>query len=156
MEIRLVKAGIKDAEKLWRMQIRAFQKLFDKYQDTETSPAVEKIDKTVMRLNQSFTYYYFIEADHAIVGAVRVIDRHEKDTAKRISPMFVLPEYRNKGYAQKAMRLAEAEHGSTNWELDTILQEQGNCHLYEKMGYHPTGKTKVINEKMTLIFYIKD
>ena len=155
MKINLVRIGMEDAEKLWKMQVSAFQELYDRYQDTETSPAVEKIDKTIMRLNQSFTYYYFIEADHTVVGAIRVIDKHEKDIPKRISPMFVLPEYRNKGYAQKAMQLAEEKHGSTNWELDTILQEKGNCHLYEKMGYHQTGKTNVINEKMTLVFYKK-
>jgi len=39
--------------------------------------------------------------------------------------------------------------------LDTILEEAGNCHLYEKIGYMKTGKTEVINEKMTLVFYEK-
>ena len=27
-------------------------------------------------------------------------------------------------------------------EMDTILQEKGNLHLYEKMGYHRTGKVE--------------
>ncbi|XFO69495.1 hypothetical protein SPSIL_057290 [Sporomusa silvacetica DSM 10669] len=35
-----------------------------------------------------------------------------------------------------------------NWELDTILQEQGNCYLYEKLGYK---KMKSINSIMTLV-----
>ena len=26
--------------------------------------------------------------------------------------------------------------------LDTILQEKGNCYLYEKMGYRKAGKTE--------------
>ena len=47
------------------------------------------------------------------------------------------------------MRLAEEIHGSSGWELDTILQEKGNCHLYEKMGYKQTGETKVVNESTT-------
>ena len=46
-------------------------------------------------------------------------------------------------------------HGNENWELDTILQESKNCHLYEKMGYRRTGKTEVINERLTLTFYEK-
>ena len=25
------------------------------------------------------------------------------------------------------------------WKLDTILQEKGNCHLYEKCGFAPCG-----------------
>lgn len=67
-----------------------------------------------------------------------------------------MDEHRKKGYAQKAMLLAEEIHGNSNWELDTILQEKGNCYLYEKMGYYQTGKTEVINDKLTLVFYKKD
>lgn len=48
------------------------------------------------------------------------------------------------------------KHGSAGWELDTILQETGNCHLYEKMGYRRTAQCTVINDKMTLVGYEKD
>ena len=156
MGMKLIKIGIDDAEKLWKMQVKAFQGLYEKYQDTETSPATEKIDKIIMRLNQPFTYYYFIETNGIIVGAIRVVDRQEEGAAKRISPIFIMEEYRNKGYAQKALQLVEEIHGNTDWELDTILQEKGNCYLYEKMGYHQTGKTETINNKLTLVFYKKD
>lgn len=117
---------------------------------------MESMDKILMRLNQPFTYYYFIEADNTIVGAIRVVDKHEAGKTKRISPIFVMQEHRNKGLAQKAMILAEEIHGCSNCELDTILQEKGNCYLYEKMGYRQTGRTEVINDKMTLVFYKKD
>ena len=66
-----------------------------------------------------------------------------------------MPEFQGKGIAQKAIRLCEEMHGNENWELDTILQESKNCHLYEKMGYRQTGKTEVINERLTLTFYDK-
>lgn len=42
------------------------------------------------------------------------------------------------------------------WELDTILQEKGNCYLYEKIGYTQTGKMKPINDKMTIVSYEKE
>ena len=109
-----------------------------------------------MRLKQPFTYFYFIEADNTTVGAIRVVDKQEVGKAKRISPLFVMPENRNRGFAQIAIQLVEEIHGSLDWELDTILQEKGNCHLYEKLGYHQTGKTEVINDKMTLVFYKKN
>lgn len=156
MEVRLFRINIEDADKLWKMQVKAFQGLYEKYQDTETSPATESMDKILMRLKQPFTYYYFIEADNTTVGAIRVVDKHEAGKTKRISPIFVMQEYRNKGLAQKAMILAEEIHGYSDWELDTILQEKGNCYLYEKMGYHQTGRTEMINDKMTLVFYKKD
>ena len=154
--MKLIKIGIDDAEKLWKMQVKAFQDLYEKYQDAETSPATEKIDKIIIRLNQPFTYYYFIEVNDIIVGAIRVVDTQEEDRAKRISPIFIMKEYRNKGYAQKAIQLVEEMHGSSHWELDTILQEKGNCYLYEKMGYYQTGKREPINDKLTLVFYKKD
>ena len=61
MNMKLVRIGIDNAEKLWKMQVEAFQDLYEKYQDTETSPATEKIEKIIMQFNQSFTYYYFIK-----------------------------------------------------------------------------------------------
>lgn len=156
MEIKLIQAGPDDAERLWKMQVRAFQGLYEKYQDAATSPAAESVDRITARLEQPSTYYYFIEADGAAVGAVRIVDKKEEGRAKRVSPIFILEEYRNQGYAQRALQLAEAIHGSSNWELDTILQEKANCHLYEKMGYRQTGKTEALNDKLTLVFYKKD
>ena len=87
-------------------------------------------------------------------GAIRVIDHHN-DSPKKISPLFVMPEHQGRGIAQAAIRAVEAIHGSDNWQLDTILQEAGNCYLYEKMGYRRTGETKIINERLTLVFYKK-
>ncbi|WP_432650373.1 GNAT family N-acetyltransferase [Huintestinicola sp.] len=135
MKTQLKRITAREAETLWKMQVEAFQELYEKYQDTETSPATEPIDKILMKINQPFTYFYFIEEDNTKVGAIRVVDEKESGKPKRIAPVFVMPEYRNKGYAQKAIQLAEEIHGDSCWELDTILQEKGNCHLYEKLGY---------------------
>lgn len=154
--IQLIRISAQDAEKLWKMQVAAFQDLYAKYKDTETSPATEPLEKVVMRLEQADTYYYYIKVEDVIVGAVRVVDTKEANKSKRISPIFIMKEFRGRGYAQQAMQLAEEIHGSSGWKLDTILQEKGNCYLYEKMGYRQTGEAKVINERMTLIFYQKD
>ena len=56
----------------------------------------------------------------------------------------------------QAIRLAENLHGEHNWELETILQEKGNCRLYEKVGYKRTGRVDKINEYMDLVYYKKD
>ena len=87
---------------------------------------------------------------------IRIIDCKDGVTRKRISPIFIMPEYRNKGYAQQAIEEAERIHGKRFWKLDTILQETGNCYLYEKLGYHQTGKTEQINDRMTIVFYDKE
>ena len=153
-DICLVRASLSDAEKIWSMQKEAFTELFEKYQDFETSPATEPLERTVLKLKQSETYFYMIQFDGQTVGAVRVVDSRNNNR-KRISPMFILSGFRNIGIAQKAIKTIEEIHGSKNWELATIMQEKGNCHLYEKMGYRTTGETKIINDKLTLVFYQK-
>ena len=144
-----------DAEEIHAMQTEAFKELLEKYQDYDANPGNESIEKVEARLKQDFTFYYFICIGQQKAGAVRIVDKKESGKNKRISPIFVLPEFQGKGIAQKAIRLCEEIHGNDDWELDTILQERGNCHLYEKMGYRQTGKTKVINDRLTLTFYEK-
>ncbi|MBQ9537965.1 MAG: GNAT family N-acetyltransferase [Treponema sp.] len=155
MGIRLEKVARGDVEIVWKMQTEAFSGLLEKYRDYETSPAAEGLDKVLARFEQPWTSYYFIIADGSRVGAVRVIDKKD-GSRKRISPIWIMEEYRNRGYAQQAIKALENLCGSDNWCLDTILQEKGNCHLYEKMGYHRTGKTEKINDLMDIVFYEKD
>ena len=148
-------ATSEDLEKIWKMQVEAFAGLLEKYKDYELSPASEGIDKIEARFAQEGSAYYFIEAEGADVGVIRIVDRKD-GTRKRISPLWIMSFYRGRGYAQEAIRAAEDIYGSHHWELDTILQEKGNLHLYEKMGYHQTGKTARINDRMDLVFYEKD
>ena len=156
MALTLVRASIGDAELIWRMQRAAFQPLLEKYQDFDLNPACEPIEKVLMRLRQPFTYYYLLRLDGVDAGAIRVVDKQEPGKRKRISPLFVLPEYQGRGIAQQAISAAEALHGAHFWELDTIAQEAGNCHLYEKMGYRLTGENTPVNDRMTLVQYEKE
>ena len=154
MKIELIRATMADAEEIWRMQRIAFADLLARYQDYDTNPGSEPLEKVQWRMSQASTHFYFIQADGEITGAIRVVDAHD-DSRKRVSPLFVIPEHRGKGVAQAALRAADTLHGSENWQLLTILQEPGNCHLYEKMGYRQVGIAKVVNEKMTLVIYEK-
>ncbi len=43
-----------------------------------------------------------------------------------------------------------------SFELATILEEERNCFLYEKMGYKRTEVIKKLNDKTTLIYYKKE
>ena len=156
MDIKLIAANLEDLNTILQMQKEAFSELYAKYQDTETSPSTEEYEDILFRINQTETTYYFITADNVKVGVIRIVDCKDGVTRKRISPIFIMPEYRNQGYAQQAIKEAERIHGKQNWKLDTILQEKGNCYLYEKLGYHQTGKTEKKKKKMTIVFYEKD
>lgn len=152
--VELIRAGLSDAELIWRMQTKAFVPLLERYQDADTNPANEPLMRVRQRLEMKETFYYLIVLGGETVGAVRVVDP-QNGQRKRISPLFVLPEHQGKGVAQAALREAERMHGEGNWQLETIAQEAGNCRLYEKMGYRRTGEQTVINEQMTLITYEK-
>lgn len=155
MNIELKKANITEAELLHEMQVKAFMPLLQKYEDYDTNPANESVERILQRLKQPFTDYHFVMLNDLKVGGIRVM-RLDNGMRCRISPLFILPEYQGLGIAQETIRLVEEVYSpSKGWELDTILQEQGNCYLYEKFGYKQTGESEVINSKMTLVFYEK-
>ena len=153
--VQLLRAEERDAETARAMQQEAFRELLERYRDHDMSPATESLEKIRWKITHPGSYYYFILAGGQTVGAIRVLDLKD-GSRKRISPLYILPDHRGKGYAQAAMVEAQHIHGASHWKLDTILQEAGNCYLYEKMGYHQTGHMTVIKENMTIVDYEKD
>lgn len=74
----------------------------------------------------------------------------------KISALCVLPEYQNRGIAKEALKQIESYYpNARKWTLDTIFEEKGNCHLYEKMGYVKVGEVTLINERMSIVNYVK-
>ncbi len=162
LEVRYVRSPVQlllareiDAEMAQTMQQEAFAELLERYQDYDMSPATESLERIRWKITPPGSYYYFILAGDQTVGAIRVVDLKD-GSRKRISPLYIMPAYRGRGYAQAAMLEAERIHGADNWQLDTILQEVGNCYLYEKMGYHRTGHETIIKDNMTIVDYEKD
>ncbi|MCQ2513628.1 MAG: GNAT family N-acetyltransferase [Ruminococcus sp.] len=154
MKAILRQAEFEDCAKIHKMQVSCFMELFEKYKDYETSPATETLEKVQERFKQPFSKYYFIIVDNIEVGAVRII--HTGCHSMRISPIFVLPEYQNMGYAKMAMLELEKMYSDIKlWKLDTIEQEEKLCSFYEKLGYLPTGKRQDIKDNMTIVFYHK-
>nr|WP_254639239.1 GNAT family N-acetyltransferase [Cohnella sp. GbtcB17] len=128
--------------------------LLRKYEDFDTNPANETVEQIVERLQQPFSEYCLIVFNTLSVGAIRIVDNQNK--TYRVSPIFLLPEYQGRGIAQTVFELIERQYADAEkWELATILQEAGLCYLYEKMGYRRTEGSKVINDKMTIVFYEK-
>ena len=155
MEIILEKATIENADKIHQMQIKSFKTLLDKYKDYDTNPGNENVDRIIARINQKETDFYIIKFQNVSVGAIRVL-KLEDGKLCRVGPIFILPEYQNKGIAQNVFEIIEKKYKPQNgWILSTILQEKGNCHLYEKIGYRKTGKIENINENMDIVYYEK-
>ena len=155
MNITLRKATVEDAGEIHAMQVLAFRPLLERYQDPETNPGSEGLERVFERLRQEATDYYLVGQGARTVGAVRVVRMRGGDRC-RISPIFILPGFQNQGLAQEVFSELERLYSpAEGWELTTILEEPRNCHLYEKLGYRKTGTFQKVNERMTLVFYEK-
>lgn len=155
MIVALKKAEMYDASALLAMQKKAFWPLLEKYQDYGTSPAMETIERTQKRIADPSGGFFKIEADGSWAGALCI--RQQTEGGVWIGPIFIDPVFQGKGIAQQAMVEAEKlfSHASV-WKLSTLLEEQGNCHLYEKMGYIRVDSCTIINDKATLVYYEKN
>ena len=154
MPIKLEKAIESEAKSIFDMQVNAFTPLLEKYQDFNTSPAAETIERTITRINNPSGGFYKVMLDNQLVGAICVFWKEQSQFW--ISPMFILPDYQGRGIAQKSIVILEENFSqATTWELSTILEEKGNCYLYEKMGFTKTGVTKKLNSSATLVYYKK-
>lgn len=151
----LRKAGLDDAPLIHAMQVEAFAPLLEKYRDHDLNPGAEGIEKIVARLRQEHTDYHLIMCGGESAGAVRVA-RLRGGLRCRISPIFVLPRFQGRGLARETFgRLEELYRPAEGWELDTILEEERNCRLYEKLGYERTGRIDEVKEGMHIVHYEK-
>jgi len=149
------KVSSESAEIVHAIQKKSFESLLDKYKDYDTNPAMETMDRIREKMEHPSTTSYIFQLNDVNVGWVRVTELEGKTF--KISALCVLPEYRDRGIAQDALTKIEGYHSdAAKWVLSTILEEKGNCHLYEKLGYiQNKGDLLIINEKMTLVFYEK-
>ena len=154
MQITFIKALFEDCEEIQKFQQESFAQLLEKYQDFDMSPATETLERIQYKLNEPTTTYYFIYTENIKIGVIRLVSIDE--TTMRISPVMILPQYQNKGYAQKAMLKIEELYSDIKcWQLDTIKEEEKLCYLYENLGYVKTGKEEEIKQGMTIVFYQK-
>jgi len=159
-EFQLVLATEKDAELIHQLKKEAFMPLYNKYHDDETSPVTEGIERDLWRIKREGSDYYIIQLGGEKIGGVRIADslgRFEyEEGVFYISPIFIVPKYQNCGLGFAVIeKVFEMYCHAKKWRLDTIVQEKGNCHLYEKCGFVRVGEERIINEYMTLIDYEK-
>lgn len=152
--VELVKMKKHEMFKAWRYQKKGFRDTLEKYRDYDTSPATERPKKFALRFNNPIIDSYWVFYNGRIAGAMDIGRKKEYTLLNRF---YILPEYRNQGIGQRALKIAESKYpDSAEWRLDTISEEKNNIHLYEKLGYVEYGERKIINERMTIINYKKE
>ncbi|WNF23575.1 bifunctional NUDIX hydrolase family protein/GNAT family N-acetyltransferase [Mesobacillus jeotgali] len=151
--ISLKKASIEDAEELLALQREVFMPLYKKYNDHETSPVTQTMERFTARFERGTYFKILFEGE--LAGSVFVYEK--SPGLMRLHIINILEKHHNKGIAQAVMKRLELMYPEADtWELDTILTEERNCYLYEKMGYKRIGEAKVINQNLTIIRYRKD
>ena len=105
MNITLEEAKESDAAAVFNMQIIAFRPLLEKYQDYDTNPGNEKLERVLQRIHNPRGRFLKILIDEVLAGAINIVEKEKH--CYWISPLFILPEFQGKGIAQKAMILAE-------------------------------------------------
>ncbi len=155
--VHLEEARDDELPQLLEMQKEAFMPLYEKYHD-DGNPALEDLDRIQARAAAPNRQYYFIVKDGARVGVINIgFKIQDNKKTAHIGPLFILPKYQNQGIGYVAMQQAFALYNEADfWRLETVLQETGACHLYEKCGFVRTGEETIVNDKMTLIMYEKN
>lgn len=159
-DVTLTLATIADVQLLHEMKYEAFLPLYEKYHDDETTPVRERMDKLTWQIADEHTDYYIVCWRGETVGGIRVADKLRRteyvEGVRYISPFYILPKYQNLGIGYTVLqKIFEMYEETCIWRLDTIKEEAGNCHLYEKCGFVRVGEEHVINEYMTLVDYEK-
>ena len=151
-DINLSIVSDKDLKTVWEMQKIGFAQWEKKYHDGAITK--EPFKKLLERAKRPDVIYYFIMKNKDPIGVICV---RNINTAKRkqIAPIWIMPDYLNHGYGQKAIKLLEDIHGTTNWELKTGVKERRNLHFYEKLGYHKTDVIETVNNYLSVILLVK-
>lgn len=145
----------KELPSILAIQKVAFEELYIKYKDEETSPYKDSLKDIKQRYLSANSYYYFIRVESSKVGFLRLIV--DSDLTKgRISPIAILPKYENKGYGKKALLELEKLFSSIEeWNLATIKEESKLAKFYTDLDYKLLEKEIELNDQMHLSLYRK-
>ncbi len=152
MDVKLVKAELKDAQLILEGQREAFLPDAGRYHAGDMDPANEKLENIQKAITDE--YFYMIFADGEFAGAL-MIEKDPDPLHLKLHTLYVLPDLHNRGIAGKAVDLAEKLHSrAVEWALNTPSDLANNRHLYEKKGYVKRREVK-INDFLTLSYYSK-
>ena len=156
MGIKLIKVGRLELPKIHELYVQIFKEYLDKYHDDVVNPSNISLEK-LEEHHERFDGYHFIFHEKQLVGTIEIIHINWDSQDKiYLSNLGILPQYRNQGLAQALFQTLEKHYQPKDgWELWTLAQEAGNRHLYEKLGYQLTGKSKKVNDLMDVIEYTK-
>lgn len=157
IKLKFELAKITEVNKIIKMYKPWFKELFERYHDIDTNPYMESKEVISRKIRQQNSYFFFLIYNQHEVGLIRVMTDSEDKARAKISPILILPQYQNNGFAQSALFHIENKFSNVKeWNIDTIKQETKLLHLYTKSGYTLTSQPELhIKNGMDLVFLTK-
>ncbi|MCX5693873.1 MAG: GNAT family N-acetyltransferase [Candidatus Omnitrophica bacterium] len=128
--MKILRADIKDAEEILRLQRLAFYSEAEIYNDYNIPPLKQTLDE----FKREFKDRVFLKAvlDSKIVGAVRI---YEKNGTCYIERLIVSPDMQGRGIGTAILKKIDGYFKVKRLELFTGTKSEKNISLYEKLGY---------------------
>lgn len=150
--LRILKAGKEDLEKILQLQKECFKVEGQLYNDFNIPPLTETLEEIEKEYDNGVLYLKGV-IDGVIVASVKGYS--ENDTAF-IGKLIVDGCFQNRKFGQLLM--AEIEHhlkDCSRYELFTGFKSEKNIHLYKKLGYREF-KTETVRDTVKLVFLEKN
>ncbi|MGO9612047.1 MAG: GNAT family N-acetyltransferase [Dissulfurispiraceae bacterium] len=130
MNLKIIKAEIKDAEEILKIQKLAYQIEAKRYNNCDIPP----LKQTLEELEKQFGDHIILKAvaDDKIIGTVRAF---AKNGTCFIGRLAVHPSIQNQGIGTALMKEIENHYNTKRYELFVGSKSDNNIHLYEKLGY---------------------
>ncbi|MBZ9689691.1 GNAT family N-acetyltransferase [Clostridium estertheticum] len=139
--INLVKAEVVDSKIITEIKKLAYNDETRRFGPGRDGgpPGYESEEETQYLIKNHL--FYKIMLDNKIIGFFWL---HGDDSKfYELEDLCIHPEYHNKGFGFKSMKLMEELHPHIKkWVLGTPYYSVRNQHLYEKIGYKKTGQTE--------------
>ena len=146
-------AEIKDINGLRHGLERSFIPLLDKYYKNGYYPYFANHKWIGEKIENEFVYV--CQMGDILCGAI-ILCKDPDSYHLKIHTIYVDEAFRRKGLATFLILNAEAVHSDAlYWHLETMADLSGNISLYEKLGYKKYSAPKIVNDKITIVYYRK-
>lgn len=158
MRVNLRKALLEDYKTIDELQKLSFAPIMKKYQRAEICVGCQSFEDLQNRLGNRHHNYFIIEYGCVPVGLIH-LENQDDVHVHQLHTVCVLPSYRGKGIAQKALEILESDYinepnNDSIMALDTIKEEKVALYLSEKLGFSAVSEQS-IDDTLTKVHYIK-
>ena len=153
MEALFRLAEIKDINDICHGLERSFIPLLEGYYKNGYYPYFANRKWIGEKIENEFVYV--CQIDDELCGAI-ILCKEPDAYHLKIHTIYVDEAFRRKGLATFLILNTEAVHSDAiYWHLETLADLTGNIALYEKLGYKRYSEPKVVNDKVTVVYYRK-